>query len=129
MSVARPLRSTLEQVADALPDIVMLGLGILIFSVFIGPISGFIGNIRGLVGSSSGGGATIQPTGTHGSVDSFTIRAPHLPAPLAPLDPYRVHPPLVGPFSGNRFAWTQAYADSYTPINRFLRQLYFERQQ
>jgi len=118
LSVARPLRSTLEQVADALPDIVMLGLGILIFAVFIGPITGFIGNIRGLVGDVSTP-ATVGTTGTVGHVQSTGP---------GNVTPYRVAP-LVGPFTGNRYAWRNAYSVPSTPINRFFRQLYYEKMQ
>ena len=98
----------------------MLGLGIAIFAIFIGPITGFIGNIRGLIGTAAptAGAATITTTGTTGHVASTN----QFPNPYAPA-------PLVGAFTGNRFAWRNAYSVPSTPINRFFRQLVYEGQQ
>jgi len=130
LSVARPLRSTLEQIADALPDIVMLGIGIWVIATFFRPILGFAQSITGLFGGG-GTGATIATTGTTGSVHS---RGPIGPPSVTNgaavrLNPYAMHPPLVGPFTGNRFAWYYSYAGASTPINRFFRQLFREGQQ
>jgi len=102
LSVARPLRSTLEQVADALPDIVMLGIGLLIFGVFIKPIMSFVGSIQGIIGgASSAVPATLTTTGTVGSVHTTGM---------------------------NRYSWYYAQGKAYTPINQFFRQMVREGQ-
>lgn len=125
MSVARPLRSTLEQVADALPDIVMLGIGVVILAVFFKPIMSFVTSITGVIKGIGGTSATLTTTGTVGHVSSM---APQVALRTNVVNPYRPAAIPVGPYTGDRYAWYYSYGRSYTPINRFFRQMVAEGQ-
>lgn len=65
MSVARSLRSAIEEAVGPLPDIIALIIGIAVVVYFIRPILGITGQIKDLIGGSP---STMSTTGTIGGV-------------------------------------------------------------
>jgi hypothetical protein len=98
-SVARGIRSSFEEVFTTVPDIIWLILAMAIIAYFWKPMVGVVNDLKGFLGQSTPSTSTTSTVSTTGTVGFV-----HSTEPL------------------------YGYSQSYTPIQKFFRQMVTERQ-